>query len=70
MSNRLSDNRTVKVIYDAGPIGFVFLLTYIGAAIYFVQRTGGDIVAVVIALVQALFWPAYVVFALLKMLGI
>ena len=37
------DNRTVKVINQAGPTGFVFFLAYIGAAIYFIQQSSGGV---------------------------
>lgn len=38
----------------------LFLMTYVGAAIYFVDKADG-FWEVVLALLQALVWPAYVV---------
>jgi len=50
--------------------GFPFLLTYIGAAIYFVQQSGGGFFEVVFALLQALVWPVYFVYHVLQLLGV
>lgn len=52
-----------------GQWGFMFLLAYIGAAIYFISESSGTFWAVIIALLQAIVWPAYVVFHLLRLLG-
>jgi hypothetical protein len=64
------DNKTVKVINRAGPSGFMFLLAYIGAAIYFIQRSSGGFWEVILALLQAAVWPVYIMYHLLKTLGI
>lgn len=64
------DNRTVKVINQAGPTGFVFFLAYIGAAIYFIQRSSGGFWDVVLGLLQAAVWPVYVAYHVLKNLNI
>lgn len=62
-------NRTVNVFHKAGSAGPIFLLTYIGAAIYFVQQSGGGFWEVIVALLQAVVWPAYVVYHVLSLLG-
>jgi hypothetical protein len=62
------DGKTVKVIHKAGPAGFAFL-AYIGAAIYFVQQTNGGFWEVVLALLQAIVWPVYVIYHVLQFLG-
>jgi len=49
--------------------GFPSLLAYIGAAIYFIGQTDGAFLAVVGGLLQAIVWPAYVVYHVLKLLG-
>lgn len=64
------DNRTVKVINRAGPSGFMFLLAYIGAAIYFVQRSNGGFWDVILGLLQAVVWPVYVMYHLLQLLRV
>jgi hypothetical protein len=63
----MSDNRG-GVVRD-GPWGFVFLLAYIGAAVYFVSESDGSFWGVVLGLLQAIVWPAYVVYYSLVGLG-
>lgn len=62
-------NKTVKVINKAGPMGFPFILAYIGAAIYFIQQSGGGFWEVILALLQAIVWPVYFVYHVLSLLG-
>jgi hypothetical protein len=62
------DRKTVKVINKA-PIGFILILAYIGAAIYFIQQSSGGFWAVILALLQAIVWPVYVMYHVLKLLG-
>ncbi|GAB2459537.1 hypothetical protein GCM10027029_21940 [Conyzicola lurida] len=52
-----------------GQWGFVFLLAYIGAAVYFVSVSDGSFWGVVLGLLQAIVWPAYVVYYSLAGLG-
>jgi len=52
-----------------GTTRFPIVLTYIGAAIYFVQQSNGQFFEVVLALLQALVWPVYVVYHVLQLLG-
>lgn len=59
----------VKVVGGAGAWGFVFLLAYIGAAIYFISTSDGSFWGVVLGLLQAIVWPAYVVYHALVLLG-
>jgi len=58
-----------RVIVRDGPWGFVFLLAYIGAAIYFVSGSDGSFWGVVFGLLQAIVWPVYVVYHVLLMIG-
>lgn len=62
-------HKTVKVINKAGPVGFPVLLTYIGAAIYFVQQSNGSFLEVILALLQAIVWPVYVIYHVLQLIG-
>ena len=64
----MTDGR-VKVVQKAGPWGFVFLLAYIGAAIYFISESDGSFWGVVLGLLQAIVWPVYAVYHLLALLG-
>lgn len=63
-------NKTVNVFHRAGgPMGLPFILTYLGAAIYFVEKAGNGFFDVVLALLQAIVWPVYVVYHVLQVLG-
>lgn len=63
-------NKPIKVINKGrGPLGFVFFMAWIGAAVYFVQQSeGAD--GFILALLKACVWPAYVVHAVLGLLRI
>jgi len=63
-----TDNRGSTIVRD-GPWGFVFLMTFIGAAIYFVSVSDGSFWGVVVGLLQAIVWPVYVVYYVLLGLG-
>jgi len=52
-----------------GPFGFIFFLGFIGAAIYFIHKTSGGFWEVVLGLLQAIVWPVYVMYHLLRVLG-
>lgn len=51
------------------PFGFVYLLTIIGAAVYFVGEADG-FWGVVLALLKALVWPAFVAYRALQLMSI
>lgn len=65
----MGTNSRARVIVREGPWGFAFLLAYIGAAIYFVSVSGGTFWGVIVALLQAIVWPAYVVHHVLLTIG-
>jgi hypothetical protein len=52
-----------------GQWGFIFLLAYVGAAIYFVSVSDGSFWGVVLGLLQAIVWPVYVVYHVLRLLA-
>ncbi len=62
------DKKSVKVINQA-PVGFVFFLAFIGAAIYFIQHTTGGFWEVILALLKAIIWPVFVMYHVLQLLG-
>lgn len=64
------DKRPIKVINKDAPMGFVFFLAYIGAAIYFIQQSNGGFWEVILGLLQAIVWPVYVMFHVLQALGV
>ncbi|MFZ2965217.1 MAG: hypothetical protein WA006_11115 [Rhodoglobus sp.] len=59
----------VRFVERNGPLGFAFLLAYIGAAIYFISTSDGSFWAVVLGLLQAAVWPVYVIYHVLLLLG-
>lgn len=62
------DNRG-NMVEKAGPSGFIFLLAYVGAAIYFISVSDGSFWGVIIGLLQAIVWPVYVVYHVLVIIG-
>lgn len=61
--------RRVQVVESNGAWGVFFLLAYVGAAIYFISHSDGSFWAVVLGLLQAMVWPAYVIYHGLALLG-
>ena len=49
--------------------GYILFVAYVGALVYFVDRNEG-FWGVVLAFLQAAVWPAYVLHAVLGVLGI
>lgn len=64
-----SENNIIKISKNEGVGGFFAFLAYIGAAIYFIQQSNGGFWEVILALLQAIVWPVYFIFHLLKFLG-
>ncbi len=58
-----------KIVEHHGPLGFFSFLAYIGAAIYFISTSTGGFWDVILALLQAIVWPVYVVYHVLVLLG-
>jgi hypothetical protein len=54
---------------NCGPAGAVYGLGFIGAAIYFISTATGFWMGV-LGILKAIVWPAFLVFDLLKYLGI
>jgi len=65
----MTANARGRTIVRDGPWGFIFLLAYIGAAIYFVSASDGSFWGVTLGLLQAIVWPVYVVFHVLTQIG-
>ena len=64
------EKRVTKVVNNNAAVwGFPSLLAYVGAAIYFIQQTDGGFWVVIGALFQAMAWPGFVVYHVLKLLG-
>lgn len=58
---------TVRVVRESGPLGFISLLGFIGALVYFLTAASG-FWGVVHAILEAIVWPAIVVFHVLQVL--
>jgi len=63
------DNKAVNNMHKNGPFGGAFLVTYIGAAVYFVQQSDG-FVGLVVALLKALVWPGFLIHRVFELLKI
>lgn len=64
----MSKETTKKVIVDNGPLGFIFFMAWLGALVYFVQQSSG-FGEFLLAILQSIVWPAYVVYYGLGLLG-
>jgi len=54
---------------SGGPFGGTYFVTYIGAAVYFVQHSFG-FWGFIFALLKAAVWPAFIVHRALQLLNI
>ncbi|MGN6744133.1 MAG: hypothetical protein ACTHJL_12685 [Amnibacterium sp.] len=59
---------TVRVVRDSGPLGFLSLVAFVGALVYFLQHASG-FWGVVLAILEAIVWPGILVFHVLKALS-
>lgn len=58
------DERTVKVINQHGPFGFVMFVAFIGAFVYFL-RDSKDFGDAIVAFLQAIVWPGILIYNVL-----
>lgn len=63
------DEKTVKIINQHGPFGFVMFVAFIGAFVYFLRDTHsfGD---VIMAFLEAIVWPGFVIYHVLLSLNV
>ena len=64
----MANERTTKVVRQGGAGGAIYGLGLIGAAVYYIQTADGFWDGV-LGLLQALVWPAFLVYDLLRFLG-
>ena len=64
-----SENNFIKVVKKDNPAGFMFFLTYIGAAVHFVGNVDG-FWNIILALLKAAVWPAFLINRVLEVLRI
>jgi len=65
----MSKTTSGNVIHDHGPLGFVFFVAFIGAAVYFIQQSQG-FWGFIGAIFQAMVWPGFLVYHGLQALGV
>lgn len=62
-------DRTTIISQTTGPLGVVFFMAFIGAAIYFVQQSGGGFWPVILGLLKAAVWPVFLTYHVFLSLG-
>ena len=65
----MSEGTKVKIVNKGGPFGAGYLVTYIGAAVYFVSQVH-DFWPIILALLKAFVWPAFFVYGVLHALHV
>ena len=63
-----TEGKFVKVVAENGTLGWLAFTAYIGAVVYFFHLDA-TFWGFVLALIKALFWPAFIVFEALGALG-
>lgn len=61
--------KTVKVVNDHGPTGYVLFMAWVGAVVYFVSQVDG-FWNLVLAFLKACVWPAYLLYYILQSLNV
>jgi hypothetical protein len=63
-----TNSKPVKVINKSGgPLGFAFFTAWVGALVYFVQQSDG-FGEFILAVLQSLVWPAFLLHRVLELL--
>lgn len=62
--------KDIKYINRGGGAGGLWFLGFIGTLVYFLHFHAGTFALVILAIVKALFWPAFLTYYLLKFMGI
>lgn len=66
----MSDSGRGRVYVQSAQWGFFFFIAYIGAAVYFVSTSDGTFWGVIWGLLEAIVWPAFVVYHVLVLLRV
>lgn len=64
----MKKNNAVRVVNKGGAGGGFYFLTFVGAAVYWVQASTG-FGEFLVALMKAMVWPAFVMYHVLGALG-
>ena len=67
--NEKKETNFIKIVKEDGSTGFVLFMAWVGALVYFVQQSEG-FGEFLLAILQAIVWPAYIVHAALGLLNI
>ena len=63
------NEKTVRIINQHGPQGFILFLAYLGAVVYFIEQSSGFF-GFIWALLKAIVWPAIVVYNVFELFGV
>lgn len=64
-----NEKNFIKVVKQESQLGFAYFLTFIGAAVYWIQQSSG-FGEFLVALLKAMVWPAFVMHRVLELLGL
>lgn len=64
-----SENNIIKVVNDNAPLGWILFTAYIGAVVYFFGLDP-TFWGFILALIKAIFWPAFLVYEAMAALGV
>lgn len=64
-----SKEKTVKVVNDHGPAGWVMFTAWVGAVIYFYNQDPG-FWGFILAMLKGAVWPGYVLYHVLTLLSV
>jgi hypothetical protein len=62
-------DKSVRVVNKGGPFGGAYFLSFIGAAVYFVQNSAG-FWGFILALLKACVWPAFIIHKAMELMQI
>lgn len=60
-----NEKNLIKIDKSNGPIGYPLFMTFVGAAVYFVNQVDG-FGNIIIALAKAALWPAILIYNILQ----
>ena len=64
-----NEKNFVKVVKNDGAMGFVLFMAWLGALVYFVQRSDG-FGEFIVAILKSIVWPAFVLHRVLELLSL
>ena len=64
-----NEKNFIKVVKQESRLGFAYFLTFIGAAVYWVQASNG-FGEFLVAIMKAAVWPAFVMHRVLELLSL